>query len=332
MLKNIPVLFLDQKLMINNPELERSLFLCTTPLQARICLEIIAITEINNFDFIYFTRHQTDTDIAYFKKIKSIANNSIILYIKNNKNLISKIFSLQRPFNNKDNYNNIYLASIDNLLFRNILKKNNNSNIYTFDDGTANIFNNSSYFSNKDSKKSAIFSKIFNLPSKSDILKKSKKHYTIFRNFDNILPQKKLEFITIFDKNENSKTENEKKIFFIGQPFEEYLNNQKIIQLKKYLEKINIDYYVKHPREKKPIIKNINILDKKNDIAEIAILKEAGQNKPLIISAFSTVLFNIDEKMADKIYLSLMSDEQEKNRLELVKKTGAKIIKLSIDS
>lgn len=314
--------------MVNSPVQERSLFLCTTPLQARICLEIIKDLESNNFDLIYYTRHETEIDIEYFKKLKYHAKNAILKKIVTNIQLIIVNFTLPLPFNKKNYYSNVYLASIDNLLFRHIIKKNKNINIYTFDDGTANIFKDSSYFNNKDSIKSLIYSKIFRLPSKSFIIKKSIKHYSIFKNFDNILPNEKIKFITIFKiKKISDKTK--QKTFFIGQPFEEYLTKNQINNLKNYLKNINIDFYVKHPREKQPIIEKIKELNKKKEIAEVAILKEAGENKPIIISAFSTVLFNLDSKIADKIYLSLTSDPQEKKRLDLIKKIDSKIITIT---
>lgn len=327
MLKNTPVLFLDQKLMINSPELERSLFLCTTALQARICLEIIKLERIKNFDLIFYTNTPSSTLEFYYKKLNISAKNHIFIHIKNNKDLLKANFFLQPPFLKKNNYNNIYLASIDNLLFKHILKKNKKSNLYTFDDGTANIFKDSEYFKPESIKKLIIYLKIFNLPNKIKIIKKTKKHYTIFNGFNNIVSNEKLKPISIFEKEKN-KLVNENITFFIGQPFHEYLNKNQILDLKKYLKRIKIDYYVMHPREAEPILEKITILDKKNEIAEVAIIKIANNKKPLIISAFSTVLFNIDKTIADKIYLSIGNNNEENERIELIKKTGSKIIKI----
>lgn len=317
--------------MVNSSEQERSLFLCVTPLQARICLKIIELEKIENFDVIYYLNSFSDSSIAYFKKLKEIANNSIILKINNGKDLFKSNFILPKPFLKKDYYKKIYLASIDLILFKKIIKNNKKTIINTFDDGTANIFENSNYFKEEyygRSKKQILFLKIFNLPKKTEIIQKTKKHYTIFNEFKNIVPNEKLQFISIFENNKNNYYK-ENTVFFLGQPFHEYLDENKINKIINYLKKIKIDYYVMHPRESRPILKNINILNKKSEIAEVAIIKKSETTRPLIISAFSTVLFNINKDVADKIYLSLDDNEEEKDRINLIKKTGSKIIKLS---
>lgn len=306
---------------------ESILFLCTTPLQVKICLKLIELKKINNFDVLYCTNQSSGTIDNYYKKIKYISKNHMFLHIKNNKDLLKANFLLPAPFSKKNNYTNIYIASIDNLTFKHILNKNSKADLYTYDDGTANIFKNSEYFKPEKIRKLLIYLKLFNLPNKFEILKKIKYHYTIFKDFDNIVPNENLNIISIFNNTE--KIFNNKKIsFFIGQPFHEYLDEKKILSLKKYLESKKIDYYVMHPREKKPILDNIKILDKENEIAEVAIIKKSQDKKPLIISAFSTVLFTINKEIADKIYLSIDQTEEEENRLKLIKKTGSKIIKI----
>lgn len=316
--------------MNNNSKEKKTIFLCVTPLQVRICLKIIELEKIENFDFIFFTYHITNSIYFYYKKLEAIAKNSIILEIKNNRELIKKSFFLKNPFLQKNHYNKIYLASIDNLFFKKIIKINNKAIINTFDDGTANIFKESSYYKNEYfslSKRQKFYSKILNLPSKHEIIKKSERHFTIFNNFENIISKQKLKTIEIFEKKEKAK--NEKNIsFFIGQPFHEYLNKEKIKTLINYLEKIEIDYYVMHPRETEPILKNIKILKNDKEIAEVTIIEKSGEYKPLIISAFSTVLFNINESLADKIYLSLLDNDEEIERLKLITQTNSKIIKI----
>ncbi len=313
--------------MLNQKKSEKTLFLCTTPLQLVICLKIIELKKISIFDVLYYTNKTSATARSYFEKISLESENNIFLHIKNNKELLISFFFTQKPFTKKNNYKNIYLASIDNLLFKKILKINPKSDIYTFDDGTANIFKDSEYFKPESIKKLIFFLKFFNLPNKKNIIKKTNLHYTIFDKFENIVPQEKTKFISIFQH--KNKYYNKNNIsFFIGQPFHEYLEKNQLSILKKYLKEVKIDYYVLHPRETAPLLENINILDKENEIAEIAIIKKSEKNKPLIISAFSTVLFNIDKAVADKIYLSISESEEESKRIKLIKKTGCKIIKL----
>lgn len=314
--------------MLKNLQTENILFLCTTPLQICICLKIIELKKIKKFDLIYYTNQTSDTIKFYFEKIKFKSENNVFFHIKNNKEFLKSFFLMKKPFSKKNNYKNIYLASIDNLLFKKILRKNSKSDIYTYDDGTANIFEESEYYKPESIKKLILFLKIFNLPNKRKIIQKTKLHYTIFDKFENIVPKEKTELISIFECS-NKFQEKNNISFFIGQPFNEYLNKNQLLLLKTYLERVKIDYYVMHPRETTPILNNINILDKENEIAEIAIIKNSKNNKPLIISAFSTVLFNIEETIADKIYISICETQEELKRIKLIEKTGCKIIKLA---
>ena len=61
-------------------------------------------------------------------------------------------------------------------------------------------------------------------------------------------------------------------------------------------------------------------------IAEDAIFENAGESKVRIISAYSTVLFNVSSQDAEKIYISLSNDNSEIQRRSLIEKTGAEIV------
>jgi beta-galactosamide-alpha-2,3-sialyltransferase len=307
-----------------------TVFLCRTPLQARICLEIIKNNEIIEFDLVYFTQNNSESDKKYFLEISSRANKSAYIFVKKQKkDILNHILSIwnfkKEGFENK--YLNIYIASIDSLLFRFILKKNPQASIYGFDDGTANITQFSSYHNINESGKTRFYNKLFGISSINNIKSRILRHYTIYSDFCNIVSEDKLCFLNLFDsKRLNQK--NEKQItYFIGQPFHEYLALSEISKLKSWLIGQSIDYYVMHPRETTPLLE-VKLLNKEGMIAEDAIFKNAGESKVRIISAYSTVLFNISSQDAEKIYISLNNSNSEIKRRSMIEKTGSKIIEI----
>lgn len=315
--------------------MKKTLFLCKTPLQARICLAIIEQKSLKNPEVIYSTQHNSGLDRRYFFELQKKTSLSTYLFFAPKKHLnilnylyeIKKLYSMH-PMNR---YDSIYLASIDNLLFRFIIKKNPQATLYGFDDGTANITPSSHYFNPETSWKLKLYRKLLGVPSASIIKLSIKEHYSLYPNFQNIISASKIIPLTLTlvspsgDSQRNSPSKSE--VFFIGQPFAEYLDRKDIEILKAWLANQSIDFYIKHPRESQPITPNIPLLQKNELLAEDAIF-EVANGRPIIISAYSTVLFNVSSEMADKIYLSIANDEEEQRRLALIKKTGSTIIKI----
>jgi N-acetyllactosaminide alpha-2,3-sialyltransferase len=50
-------------------------------LQARICLEIIEKEAIADFDILYFTQNNSDTNLAYFEQLERNSVRSLYLYV-----------------------------------------------------------------------------------------------------------------------------------------------------------------------------------------------------------------------------------------------------------
>lgn len=309
-----------------------SVFLCRTPLQARICLKIIETERITNYDLIYFTQDDDDLDRNYYSQLSQKSSFSVYIYVKRMKkdilNHIISLIELRRKWPSTV-YKRIYIASIDSFLFRFIIKKNSNASLIGFDDGSANISENSYYYNLNKFKRANLYSRLIGLPQAEEIVDQLTKHYTIYDGFKNIVPKDKLITLQVFDSKSSSSNPSDKALtFFIGQPFHEYLNSKELSILLNWLEGQSIDYYVMHPREQKPLIDNIKVLDKKGLLAEDAIFKNSKHSRTKIVSAYSTVLFNIPPDSAEKIYLSLTNNSAEQERRRLIKRTGSKIIKI----
>lgn len=312
----------------------KTLFLCRTPLQARICLGIIDKHSYKEYDILYFTQNDSDSDRQYYHRLRLNARNAAYIYVKQKKidilNHLFGIWFLQKKNIINAGYGHIYIASIDSFVFRYVITKNPNAILYGFDDGIANITPGDIYENLNRYKKAIFYSRLLGLPPPENIKQKIVHHFSIYPSFKNIYEANKISFIDIFSGHDNPKKNKHGTVltFFIGQPFHEYMSNSHIYALKKWLQRQSIDFYVPHPREKAPLIDN-TILNKAGELAEDAILKAAGNSRPRLLSAYSSVLFNIGSDHADLIYLSFGNDESERKRIELINKTGASIIKIA---
>lgn len=313
------------------------LFLCKTPLQSLIAIQVIEMLSLDSYDVVYLTKNNTVIDQNYFKKISLKSNSNNSYYIHSYKvikglNSIIDIFKLTRLSKGliQDSYQDIYVASFDNLFFRYILKKNPSAQLKSFDDGTANITPSSSYFNYDRRKQTVLLNKLLSVPSAKQVRRSIQKHYTIYNDFNNIVNKDKLVFTSLFQFNNTSNTSKNKNdlTIFIGQPFHEYLNAKEIQKLQYWLSSTHIDYYIKHPREGMPVVRNALIFDTKGLIAEEAIWELSKKNKVTIVSGYSTVLFNINTPNISKVYLSLSNHQDEEERINLIKRTNSKIIKV----
>lgn len=312
---------------------KKSLFLCATPLQAKIALKIISEQCVESFDVLYFTFSNSNEELNYYTMLSRNSKFSSYVHIRKKCRGFNSISTLLKiPFINNEIYNKkyseIYLASIDNFIFLSILKNNPSAKIIGFDDGTANITPSSSYYNFKKSRKFKLVSLFFRFPTPDDIRFKMDKYFSIYPGFDNYVDKNKIVYISVFDSGDSSVNTEEIVTFFIGQPFSEYLDSKNIDKIKEWLMNQKIDYYVAHPREVVPIISNIPLLNKKGMLAEDAIYEKSSGRLIRIISLYSTVLFNIDCGSADKIYLSVVDSKGESERLQLISKTGSKVVSI----
>lgn len=297
-----------------------TLFLCRTPLQALISIKIIELNRIENYDVIYFTTSNTHEDILYYERIKIGAKKSY--YINYDKTIkIGVVIYLLAIINNfnisfkKNVYSKIFLSSMDNLFFRKIASSNFDAEINTFDDGAANLVNYT--IIDNDNRGFIVRCVCKILFIKSIKLFKEKKgfHYTIFKsnNFD----KRNVYLDSVFPKMLVPKESKLIRIF-IGQPFEEYCDNNFIARLISVLKNKKIDYYIKHPRETNTLLKNIPLLEKNGLIAEELIIRNFGANNIELYGGFSTVMINMDSNFINKyIYLDSSSPTHDQDKFVL---------------
>ncbi|HCA3185272.1 TPA: hypothetical protein MN535_003019 [Acinetobacter baumannii] len=270
---------------------QKSLIMCVTPLQILIAEKIIQSRPAEDFDVIIFALENNPKFNYYAEKLKKYAKAywySYIVYKSSIYNLINFLkficqFNLN-GFNKK--YDNYYLSSIDSRYFQYILsRKTNSSSVFTFDDGTANIVKTSIYYmkNKNDENKNKLFRMLGIKYFQDDIKSMSKLHYTIYPDFENITSY--TQEIKLFDVKDSCNERKKILNIFLGQPYEQLSNHINLAKIKELLEKLNINSYFPHPREKNTP-DNIEVIYT-NKIFEDYIINFLNKNKDTHINIYT---------------------------------------------
>lgn len=223
---------------------ELVLIMCQTPLQAVIAEKIVKENKNKKFYPVYATFNWNRKHEHYAKRLIDLCKCGIKRELINKAEIIklAKEIDLTR-------FKGIYLASIDAPLNLILLSKKEDLDIYTYDDGTANITPKSFYFTA--SQSSQIFLGTILPWNKERVRATSKKHYTIFDSKFNIVSSEKLIKLDLFDFDSYSKIKktNKEISILLGQSIiKEPIHNELLMQ--KTMTENNIDLYFPHPREK----------------------------------------------------------------------------------
>lgn len=182
------------------------LFICITPLQLYIANRIIEELKLNTdtIEICYIGDEKRGANKEPLSVLKSKGIKMTFIYLKDYGKLkfialpfyyfyISMRFFFCR-------YSVIYMASIDMLTAQIIVSRNSSAKLFTFDDGTANIFPSSIYYIEKKKgfKRKVINTVFCNKYNLIKLKRKSQLHYTIYENTANIIENKKL--IPFFDE------------------------------------------------------------------------------------------------------------------------------------
>ncbi|HFE9762263.1 TPA: glycosyltransferase family 52 [Acinetobacter baumannii] len=298
---------------------KKSLVICFTPLQMLIAEKIVA--QQPSVDLIVIALNNNDKYKYYYNNFQHPNITKQYYLFNNNKSRFFKlinIFKFKENFKLEDFYENIYVSSIDNKYTHNILSAVNFKNLYTYDDGAANIVKNSIYFKQTfESKLKDIIFKLMGVGfSLNKIKKLSRKHYTIYKGIQNIVEQ--TEYISIIEKKEEDRNifvDQEIKIF-LGQPLKDIDKNFDVLALKKILVMEGVNYHFRHPRETdEAFFEEI----KTSYIFEDFFAKELSKYRKVIIYTLSsTAALNIIS--LDNVEVRLINNEAIKNRYpDLVK-------------
>lgn len=307
----------------------KTLVLCRTPFQAVILRQVLKCEGIARYDLVYFTQNNAEEDLCYFKELSAHAEQAQYLFLEKQKfdilNHLQAYLKVAKEIK-KTIYAKVIISSFDNLAFRKLAVKNKHAQIISFDDGTGHINKYSDYLLKKNKIKSLVYDQLFRVPPRNKFVACVKRHYSVYRDFENIMPRGIIEYLDLFAISIAQKTCASSKKYFIGQPSEEFQDPKYVLNLKKHIENINFDFYVRHPRETLPLSIKFPVLEKQGRIAEEAILKSCGHGRPIIVGGFSTVLINISPILADKVMILRRNVGLDEYYAELGKKAGCEII------
>jgi len=311
------------------PRARDTLLLCRTPFQAVVLRRVIKDEDVGNYDLVYFTQNDAEEDRHYFKELSVSANRVQYVYIRPQKfdiaNHIMFYLAVSKEIRRKK-YGAVILSSFDNIAIRRLSTKYDFSEIITFDEGSGYINKYSEYIMAKNPVREAVYAFSFAGCARTEFIARVARHYSIYRGLENIMPQKIVRYIDLFPSGEKSEPYQPAISLFIGQPFDEYHDCDYIKNLKRYILNLSIDYYVKHPREKAPLVGCIPLLSKGGRIAEDAIFEMSKGRRLVIFGAFSTVLLNVGSEVAEKVMILRRGVEQDHYLAELGKRTGCRIV------
>ena len=305
-----------------------SLIIIRTPFQAFLISKIIELEKIDSFDLIYFTQNDSKEDRYYFQLLSLRSRDSQYYYSKPRRPSILSSFIFK--FRTLDWYNNIYTnilcASIDAYYITSIIKNYPTVRLITFDDGAANIYEDDTYHKESRLLRHKVYRFLLKSPSLSEIKSRIDYHYTVYEGIPNIVPTNKLIHLKdVFNRKVNGKTKGS-KTYFIGAPFEEVMTKQQISRFTSLVNMLNVDLYVKHPRETRKLDIHAPHLEKNGRIAEEAIINDARNRDIILVGWFSSVLLNMGD-LCQKRTVLLPKDSENKEKLaKLSKDAGCEVI------
>lgn len=311
--------------------MKKYLFICCTPLQGAIAKRIIETQQLEKSKCIlfFYTSFDNETYRKSFTDLCKLCCDG--LYYVWKPNFPKYIFEAKKFFK-KYHFNRFYMASIDSIFAQLAISQYNINDveIYTFDDGTANIATSSRYYKKQNLNfKRLVFILLGNRLSSQKIKRYIKLHYTIYPNIKNISNNTfPLELFRNDGPNINRNTSPSSRcIVMLGTVYEEAftdpidINTVKDFITKLASRKTVPTYYLSHPREKE--WERGEMEDIRSDlIAEEVILSLLDKfNTVELYSVGSTVQLNLAAVDGiENIYLKLSNQSQVYEEIRSIEK------------
>ena len=289
------------------------LIICITPLQVLIAEQIIQNTQ-GDFIGLYLPYGNNPKHHYYFEKLKRQCQQSAYIELHNNtwgerfatlntlKSTLKKLGIWQQPIAN------VYLASIDVLFLQYIISKVTFQQLYTFDDGTANIFPNSTYFNPlPKSLAQRLFKKVAGITYSdiTSILAVSKQHYTIFNGEKNIIDNVKwVQLFASLQHDEQPITQT--KRILVGQGLDNFIGETAYRDMvNTMMSQFGIDSFVPHPRENIDFADWLTVIQSDKIIEEYLLdeIKQHPTTQYEIYTFFSTAVFSLKDFPRTQIFL-----------------------------
>ena len=272
------------------------LFICYTPLHILIAQKIIHSEKIESYCFVYLYDNNSKKNEHYYELLEKDAIFSVkVLRTKATFTDFINIYKLSQTLkvNCKAGEINIYTGNIKSVHTRFLMFLLNYTNLYTFDDGCANISNTGYYANSNENNLYKLFFQLF-APSLvySQLRNKMKIHYTIFKE-KNIYPNCK--YIDLYNKTrqKNKHTVTKKTILLTSVLSESNITSKKI-ELELYeaiILQFNVTDIIPHPREENLAL-DIHIINS-HLVSEDILLELSKDYELTVIGIFSSTLLNL---------------------------------------
>lgn len=290
------------------------LFICHTPLQAKIAMRVIEEEKIASYHLFYFTHVKNETQLRYYNELSKNAQDSIF-YLCEAK--FPKYFSVIKDVFRGKRYSSIYVASVDNIYVHLALTYCRFDLLKTFDDGGANIDQNSLYYVSERSWFTDFV--YFVLGSRYHLNKvknESVRHFSIYKNRKNIVPR--LTHIDLFNKSVIRRHDISRLgecTVFLGSYFNYISRNNSDVLLGKlgvfFASRENV-FYIPHPMESSEHFTNVSRLER-GKLAEDLILELGERYEQVnVYGIASSALFNLLDIPWIKVY-TIVSPELTDN-------------------
>lgn len=302
---------------------QRHVFICITPLQVLIAQRIIAdlIAQPAQIIGLYLPYADTAKHRHYFAKLQAVCDQAAFVVLKNQtwqqrfvtlyqlKHTLKRLNLWQQPVER------VYLASVDVLFLQYVIAKINFHQLYTFDDGTANIFPNSSYHQPlPKSRAMQAFKKLLGVryADVGAVLAASQAHYTIFPHEKNVIahtipialyPDRPATLAKIATVTPPQQTV---KRLLLGQGLDAFIGAAAYRELvQAMITRFDIDAFVPHPRERLDFGALLPVLATDN-IIEDYVMAELRQHPNQVIEIYtfmSTAVFTLKDLPRTRITL-----------------------------
>jgi len=305
------------------------LILIRTPFQAWLAEKVIEAESVVSFDLLYFTQNASAEDHFYYSRLAKKSRDARFVYfakqVPDILNHLRLAFAVW-PFVFGRRYDATMVSSIDSYVFNAIANRRFAGELVTFDDGTANYNKSGVYFQDSSALKARLYTLFFGATSVKAVRTKIDRHYTTQSNMDNIVDRDRLYKVSAWEDSESpSDSQLPPRVYFIGAPFEEFLDSRKIELLESRVRDMEVSVYVKHPRENNPLELGVPFLEKSGKIAEEAILEDASCQPIVLIGSLSSVMFNMANRADRRIVFVPDNTGHQDSFIELARRSGCEI-------
>lgn len=305
---------------------QRHVFICITPLQVLIAQRIIVdlIAQPAQIIGLYLPYADTAKHRHYFAKLQAVCDQAAFVVLKNQtwqqrfatlhqlKHTLKRLNLWQQPVER------VYLASVDVLFLQYVIAKINFHQLYTFDDGTANIFPNSSYHQPlPKSRAMQAFKKLLGVryADVGAVLAASQAHYTIFADEKNVIANTipialYKDWLPMYDhaRQEPSANQAEQTVkrLLLGQGLDAFIGAAAYRELvQAMITRFDIDAFVPHPRERLDFGALLPVLATENIIEDyvMAELRQHSNQTIEIYTFMSTAVFTLKDLPRTRITL-----------------------------